>query len=152
MPVAAMTKVASNNLSILLDEAVRKFEYDPGPDYRGRVYCRFFVPQRDPGSGPGWYIYGRYLNDYSIFNVSGMSMDTLWAEFDASYENFRHKYGGIIKLVARPQVPYRKHPHYNTRVRRGWRTLKEVEAVCEMLNTLAKAEDAGKVYPPIAIG
>lgn len=140
--------VANMNISTLHDEAAGKFEYDPGPDYRGRVYCRFFVPQRDPGYGPHWYIFGRYLGEYAALDVNGLSMDMLWEEFDSNPDYFASKYRGIIKRVAQPSVTYRSHLHYNTRVRRGWKTLKEARAICLMLNTLAKAEDAGKTYPP----
>lgn len=75
------------------------------PDYAGRHYDRFFV-SRDH-VGPGWYIFGR----------------------NPEYGNH------LICLVARPNVPPRKHSHYNVRVRRGFRLKRDAESVAAYLNT-----------------
>lgn len=80
------------------------FEFEVGPDYAGRYYDRFYA-ERDH-SGPGWYIFGR-----------------------------NPQYGGrLIRLIARPNVKPRVHPHYNIKIRRGFRTRREAEMVVEFLN------------------
>lgn len=76
-------------------------------DYRGRDFADFYAA-RSPATGPGFYVYGR--NGYH--------------------------YGGVIMLCARPDVPARGHCHYNGRVRRGWRTLREARAVASALRAL----------------
>ena len=81
------------------------YEFDPGPDYRGRMYAEFYVC-RDATAGPGWYVLGR-----------------------------NPEYGGrLVKICARPNVSPRKHPHYSHRVRRGWHTMREAAAVAAWLN------------------
>lgn len=77
-------------------------------DYRGRVYDRFHA-RRSPDTGPGWYVYGRNV-DYG---------DTL------------------VMLCAWPDVPERKHKHYNGKVLRGWNTKREAEAVASRMNATA---------------
>lgn len=66
--------------------------FDPGPDYRGRVYDRFHV-RRDCSIYPGWFIFGR-----------------------------NPEYGDrLIKLCARPNRPARRYPKRNGLVYVGWR-------------------------------
>lgn len=48
---------------------------------------------------------------------------------------------GICKLIARPNVPARKHPHYTLRVRRGWLTKKEAEALIPTIENLILERD-----------
>ena len=80
-------------------------------DYKGRVY-RGFHARRDPGTGPGWYVFGRCL--------PGVGQDC---------------YGGhVVMLCARPSVPARRHPHYNCQVRRGFRTKAEADAAAAECN------------------
>lgn len=80
-------------------------------DYKNRVY-RSFHARRDSVSGPGWFVFGRCLPHAG-----------------------RDTYGGkVVMLCARPDVPARKHPHYNIRVRRGFRTMREANRVAELLN------------------
>ncbi len=78
-------------------------------DYRGRTYHHFHV-RRDPGSAPGWFVFGRGSNG---------------------------EYGGhLISLCARPDVPWRRHPHYNVKVRRGWLTRREAQRIADVMNGL----------------
>lgn len=52
---------------------------------------------------------------------------------------------GVIKLVGRPKVPARRHPHYNIAVRRGWLRKGAALAFCHAM------EDAYRSKPiPIA--
>ena len=74
-------------------------------DYKGRVFDTDFRVHRDPAHGPGWYVFGRCVTD------------------------------GVIKVVARPNVKLRRHPHYNCKVRRGWLTKKEAQAIAKTLTT-----------------
>lgn len=83
-------------------------EYDLGPDHRGRMYRGPFFAAEDPAKGPGWYVFGRSLDDY--------------------------KPNGIIRIVARPNVKPRVHPHYNVRVRRGWLKKRDAQAVADQMN------------------
>jgi hypothetical protein len=74
-------------------------------DYKGRTYSDFHV-RKNPGQAPGWFVFGR-----------------------------NEGYGGrLISLCARPDVPLRKHPHYNCRVQRGWLTKREAQAVADQMN------------------
>lgn len=68
-------------------------------DYQGRTFTTDIHIRKDPSTGPGWYIFGR-CTDVSA---------------------------NVIKLIARPSVKSRKHPHYNIRVRRGWMTKRAAE-------------------------
>lgn len=80
-------------------------EFEFGPDYRGRFFDRFHA-HTDPAGGPGWYVFGR-----------------------------NPEYGDrMVKLVARPNVKPRKHPHYNGPVRRGWHLKRDAVAVAKYLN------------------
>jgi hypothetical protein len=81
------------------------YEFDAGPDYRGRLFSEFYV-RRDPATGPGWYIFGR--------NRAAGAM--------------------VVKLCARPDVSPRRHSNYNISVRRGWRTMCEAAAIAAWLN------------------
>lgn len=40
----------------------------------------------------------------------------------------------VIKIVARPDVPRRHHPHYNVAVRRGWHRKYEALEIVAILN------------------
>jgi hypothetical protein len=51
-----------------------------------------------------------------------------WYVFGRSKED-------VIKLVARPDVPDRAHPHYNIKVRRGWRLKREAFVIAAYLNS-----------------
>lgn len=62
--------------------------------------------RRDSSYGPGWYVFGR----------------------NPAYN------GRYVMRTAQPDVPARKHPHYNGRVKRGWRTLREALAVAREMN------------------
>lgn len=73
-------------------------------DYKGRRYADFFVA-RDPGRGPGWFVFG--VNN------------------DA---------GRIICNVARPNRERRAHPRYNGRVLHGWRLKRDAQGVADELN------------------
>jgi len=77
-------------------------------DYAGRDYREFF-PARAPATGPGWYVFGLNRDHYAP--------------------------GGIVHLCARPDVAARAHPHYNIRVRRGWQTRREAQAIADHLNS-----------------
>lgn len=72
-------------------------------DYKGREFDTDFHVGRDPAHGPGWYVFGRCSID------------------------------GVIKVVARPNVKLRRHPHYNCKVRRGWQTKTMAQAVANSL-------------------
>jgi hypothetical protein len=73
-------------------------------DYRDRVFSNFYIGQ-SPGTGPGWYIFGR-----------------------------NPEYGGrLVRLCGRPSVKARRHPHYNCQVRRGWLKKRDALAVLTSL-------------------
>lgn len=76
-------------------------------DHKGRRYSSFFA-SRDPGKGPGWFVFG--VNN------------------DA---------GRIICNVARPNRQRRAHPHYNGRVLYGWRLKRDAQAIADLLNNTA---------------
>jgi|SRR5882672_9137525 len=61
-------------------------------DYAGRTYAGFHA-RRDPATGPGWYVFGR---------ADGVSAN-------------------VVKLCARPVAKPRAHPHYNVKVRSGFK-------------------------------
>ena len=76
-------------------------------NHKGAVFGQFFA-RRAPGTGPGWYVFGKAGPEW---------------------------YGGrYIMMVARPDVKPQRHPHYNCEVRRGWCTQREARAVAAMLN------------------
>jgi hypothetical protein len=74
-------------------------------DYAGRVFDRFHA-RRDSSTGTGWYVFGR----------------------NPGYGD------NLIKLCARPDVPCRRHPHYNNPVQRGFRTRAEAQIVADAMN------------------
>jgi hypothetical protein len=78
-------------------------------DYKDRKYDRFYVA-RDPGFGPGWYVFGR-----------------------------NPEYGDhLVMNCARPDVKPRSHPHYNQRVQRGWLYKRDAQAIADQMNALSK--------------
>ena len=81
-------------------------------NYSGHTFANFF-PQRDSAGGPGWYVYGRNSEKYGV-KADGK--------------------GAYVMLCARPSVAPRRHPHYNVKVRRGWHTRREAQAVADYLN------------------
>lgn len=84
--------------------ATERFEFH-SIDYKGRAFSGFYAA-RSPQDGPGWYVFGRNPG-----------------------------YGGsLVMLCARPAVAPRKHPHYNCKVRRGFRTRREASGLAQALN------------------
>lgn len=81
-------------------------------NWRGDKFADFY-PAKDPSTGPGWYVFGRNCERYG-------------AHKDGK--------GAYIMLCARPDVAPRNHPHYNIKVRRGWHTRREAQAVADGLN------------------
>lgn len=78
---------------------------EPLTCYRGLRWDAGHHVRRDPVTGPGWYIFAR-----------------------------RPEYGGrYVRLVARPDLPPRRHPHYSGKVHRGWRTRREAARICDAL-------------------
>lgn len=89
---------------VRLTDLVPGLEYSP-VCYRGLAWDSGFYIARHSVEGTGWYIHAR-----------------------------RPEFGGnYVRLVARPNVGLRKHPHYNKRIRRGWRTQREAVAALELL-------------------
>lgn len=80
-------------------------------DYKDRVFSDNITAEREPSTGPGWYIFARNSEEC------------------------------ICKLIARPNVSARKHPHYNIRIRRGWLTKKEAEALIPTIENLILERD-----------
>lgn len=80
-------------------------------DYRERMFTQFHV-EKSASAGPGWYIWGRHNTEYRRAD------DT----------------GGLVCFCGRPNVPYRRHPHYNIKVRSGWKTKADAQLVCDLLN------------------
>lgn len=80
-------------------------------DYKDRVFSDNITAEREPSTGPGWYIFARNSEEC------------------------------ICKLIARPNVSARKHPHYNIEVRRGWLTKKEAEALIPTIGKLILERD-----------
>lgn len=84
--------------------------YEP-TDYKGRRFAREFHAQRDPGFGPGWFVFARA--------VPGIGRDD---------------YGGNVKkMVAWPAGPRRRHRSYNVQVQHGFRTKKMAQEVAAQL-------------------
>jgi len=73
--------------------------------FRGGWFNRFY-PRTDPGTGPGWYVFGRN------------------PAYGDSY----------VMLCGRPPVKARRHPHYNCQVRRGWKTRREAQLAADIMN------------------
>lgn len=90
--------------------------------FRGGHFTGFYV-RRGDHDGPGWFIFGR-----------------------------NPAYGGsYIALVARPDLKARRHPHYNCKVRRGWRLMREAQAVCDVMtardrDSLAMVASLGELH------
>lgn len=80
---------------------------------QGYVFIGFYV-RRSLLDGPGWFVFGHNVEKYGANPDSGRGYDT--------------------KLCARPDVKARAHPHYNVKVRRGWRTKREASEVAAWLN------------------
>ena len=74
-------------------------------DYKSRTYDRFFVGTH-AAYGPGYYVFGRN-QDYG---------------------------DSLITVCAQPDVAFRRHSHYNCRVRRGWKTKREAQSIADKLN------------------
>lgn len=51
-----------------------------------------------------------------------------WYVFGRSKED-------VVKLVARPDIPSRVHPHYNIKVSRGWKLKREAFVIAAYLNS-----------------
>lgn len=81
-------------------------------NYSGHLFGDFHA-RRDGATGPGWYVYGRNSEKYGT-------------RPDGS--------GAYVMLCARPDVPPRRHPHYNAPVQRGWRTKAEAQMVADAMN------------------
>lgn len=78
--------------------------FDPGPDYRGRLYDRFYV-RRDVSIYPGWFIFGR-----------------------------NPEYGDrLIKLCGRPHEPKRRYRKRTCLVYVGWRYKREAAAALQLI-------------------
>jgi hypothetical protein len=73
--------------------------------FRGGHFTQHFA-RRDPGYGPGWYVFGT----------------------NPAYN------GRYTMRTAQPDVPMRRHPHYNVRVQRGWRTKREAARIAAEMN------------------
>lgn len=82
-------------------------------NHEGYVFTDFEARQ-SKCDGPGWFVFGSNIEKYGIHRASGK--------------------GYYIKLCARPDVKARAHPHYNGKVRRGWRTKREAQEVADWLN------------------
>lgn len=90
-----------------------------GQDYKEREYTGEYVIRKDR-EGPGYYIYQ--------YSDAGK-----W----------------LIRLAARPNVPYRKYPTWNPRVRRGWRTLREAKEILKRLPELIEKGMKGQEEKPV---
>lgn len=73
--------------------------------FRGGHFSKFYA-RRSSVDGPGFYVYGT----------------------NPAY------CGRYVMPCARPDVPPRRHRHYNVKVRAGWRTLREAKAVADEMN------------------
>lgn len=91
-----------------------------GRGFRGGFFSAFYVAKH-PQSGPGWYVHGR----------------------NPAYG------GGYVMVCARPDVPARAHPHYNVKVRRGFRTMREARWVASVLN--AKDADCRGMFADLPL-
>jgi len=89
-------------------------------NYDGHRFDDFYV-SRDTSSAPGWFVFGRNAEKY------GRRADGK---------------GAYVMLCGRPDVPARRHPHYNGPVRRGWHRKCEAQAVADYLNAAAQAKAA----------
>lgn len=81
-------------------------------NYDGHAFDDFFV-SRDTSSAPGWFVFGRNSEKY------GRRDDGK---------------GAYIMLCARPDVPPRRHQHYNGPVQRGWPRKADAQAIADHLN------------------
>lgn len=85
-----------------------KFKFEPK---RGnRTFDKDFVVRKDPAFGPGHYVFGH--------------------EGKGSVNEGK----GVMARVAHPDVPARKHPSYNIKVQRGFKTKREANDVAKLLN------------------
>lgn len=82
-------------------------------NYSGHAFSAFYV-RRDPGHGPGWYVFGRNAEKYG-------------RKDDGS--------GAYVMRCAWPDRKPRRHPHYNGLVQAGWRLKREAQAVADALNS-----------------
>lgn len=82
-------------------------------DYKGRRYSGPYWVAQNHGVDPGWFIYGRSMDEYA--------------------------FGGIISIVARPDLSPRKWPNWTKSVNPGWRTKREALQVCARFNALLGA-------------
>lgn len=81
-----------------------KYFFDPGPDYKGRMFTDFY-PSKDC-TGPGWFLLGKN------------------PEYD----------GRLRKVCAWLDVKPRHYKLWNGLVRRGFHSKKEAQAVADQLN------------------
>lgn len=79
--------------------------------YDGSNFRDGFEPRQDH-SGPGWFVFARNAEKYGTLPDGR---------------------GAYVALVAWPDKPRRACPNYNGRVRRGWRTKREAQAVADRL-------------------
>lgn len=80
--------------------------------FRGGHFSRFYAA-RSKHNGPGWYVYGR-----------------------------NPAYGDrYVMLCARPDIAPQRHRGYNVKVRAGWRTKAEAQAIADRMNQMDR--DAG---------
>ena len=97
---------------IILNQEIQYNNVNEG----GYIFTDFYVC-KDHGLSPGWFIFGRNKVKYGIHDDGK---------------------GAYVMLCARPSVKPRKHPHYNGKVKRGWHTKKEAQAICDELNLMLK--------------
>lgn len=83
-----------------------------------RQYTHELLIEKNPGFGPGWYIFGR----------------------DASSR--------VIRSIAAPSDKRRYHPHYNVKVVCGWPVRKQaVEALAEVVAHIQKEFGVTPILP-----
>jgi hypothetical protein len=88
--------------------AIPGVHVEPVTDYKGRDFSQGFFAARDHGRGPGWFVFGRSLDEYAP--------------------------QGIIRRMAWPDRPARKYRGYNAKVEAGFTSKREAENVAAQLN------------------
>lgn len=90
-------------------------------DWRDWSYTDELMVRQDSATGPGWFIIGRNAERFG---------------------------GRHTKLVAWPDRPLRKHPHYSGKVRFGWPRKRDAEAVAVVLRERIQAGEGGGIVRP----
>lgn len=119
LPSLELRKLDGTRLTRLYAKPVRIPEWHVSeriafnPVIRGLRFTDYYVRKGSASDGPGWFIFGRNSEKYGTLPDGK---------------------GAYVANVCQPIGPRRYHPHWNGPVSYGFRTMREAQRICDMLN------------------